>query len=151
MLHTFQSTVSWPIKSRVIAGFFQSLGLFGWLVFHFFLVSITFAYTSRNPMWMWFSSSLLGSWVGSPRFICLGINFSDLLDQQITGPFFQTIAPIKCQAYRMEVLSFTLSFSYRWYYFTISNLVRFWYKVWSRELGIRISIIVIIVSISAHQ
>ena len=33
--------------------------------------------------------SMAGSF-GSPKFICLGIKFSNHLDQGITDPFFQT-------------------------------------------------------------
>ena len=47
---------SWPIEFRVITGLFQSLWSIGSLVFHSFLVSIRFAYTCRNSMWMEFSS-----------------------------------------------------------------------------------------------
>ena len=35
------------------------------------------------------SNSVAGS-VGSPKFICLGINFSDHLDQRITDSSLQT-------------------------------------------------------------
>ena len=51
--------------------------------------------------------------VGSPKFICLSINFSHYLNQRIIDPFSQTNSPNKCEAYRMKVLSFTLKFSYR--------------------------------------
>ena len=51
------------------------------------------------------SYSMAGS-VGSPKFIYLGIDFSDHLDQQITDSFFQ-ITPNKCQAYRIKVLFLT--------------------------------------------
>ena len=47
---TFQSLGSWPIGSRVITGFLQSLWSIGSLVFHLFFVSISFAYTSGNLM-----------------------------------------------------------------------------------------------------
>ena len=51
--------------------------------------------------------------VGSPKFICLSINFSHYLNQRIIDPFSQTNSPNKCEAYRMKVLSFTLKFSSR--------------------------------------
>ena len=45
--------------------------------------------------------------VGSPKFIYLGINISDYLDQRIT--FFKQVAVAsnECQAYRMKVFSLT--------------------------------------------
>ena len=49
---TFQSLGSWLIGSRVITGFLQLLGSLGSLAFYLFLVSINFAYTSRNPVSM---------------------------------------------------------------------------------------------------
>ena len=49
---TFQSLWSWPIGSRVRTGFLQLLGSLELLVFYLFLVSISFAYTSRNPVTM---------------------------------------------------------------------------------------------------
>ena len=49
LFRTFQSLGSWPIGFRVITRFLQLLGLLGSLVFYLFLVSINFAYTSRNP------------------------------------------------------------------------------------------------------
>ena len=52
LFHTFQSLGSWPIGSRVITGFLQLLGSLGSLVFYLFLVSISFAYTSRNLVTM---------------------------------------------------------------------------------------------------
>ena len=56
LFRTLQSPGSWPIESRVIAGFFQSFGSFGSLVFRVFPVLISFAYTTRNPMSMEFPS-----------------------------------------------------------------------------------------------
>ena len=49
---TLQSLGSWPIASGVITRFLQLLGSLGSLVFYLFLVSINFAYTSRNPVSM---------------------------------------------------------------------------------------------------
>ena len=49
---TFQSLVSRPIGSRLIKGFLQLLGSLRSLVFYLFFVSISFAYTSRNPVSM---------------------------------------------------------------------------------------------------
>ena len=43
--------------------------------------------------------------VGSPKFIYLGINISDHLDQRIT--FFKQVASNECQAYRIKILSLT--------------------------------------------
>ena len=55
--------------------------------------------------------------VGSPTFIPLGINFSDHFDHRITDYLSKQIVLNKCQAYRMNVLSFTLGFSCGWNYF----------------------------------
>ena len=52
LFRTFQSLVSRPIGSRLITGFLQLLGSLRSLVFYLFLVSISFAYTSRNPVRM---------------------------------------------------------------------------------------------------
>ena len=49
---TFQLLGSWLIGFWVITGFLQLLRSLGSLVFYFFLVSISFAYTSRNPVSM---------------------------------------------------------------------------------------------------
>ena len=51
-VHTFQSLGSQPIGPRVITGFLQLLRSFGSPVFFLFLVSISFAYTSQNPVSM---------------------------------------------------------------------------------------------------
>ena len=51
LFHIFQSLGSWPIESWVIARFFESLGL---PVYYLFPASISFAYTSRNPISMEF-------------------------------------------------------------------------------------------------
>ena len=106
LFRNFHSLGSWPIGSRVITGFLQSLGSLGPLASHLFLVSISFAYTSRNPMSMEFlqktqvrktetynyvikSTNGSGEWmaalirysmagsVSSPKFIYLGINISN--------------------------------------------------------------------------
>ena len=106
LFRTFQSLGSWPIGSRIITRFLQLLGSLASLAFHSFLVSISFSYTSRNPMSMEFprkhkweksetynyvmkstsgscewmaaliSYPMAGS-VGSPKFIYLSINISD--------------------------------------------------------------------------
>ena len=54
MFCTFRSHGSCTIESRAIAGFFQSLESLGSLVFHLFPFSISYAYTSRDPMSMKF-------------------------------------------------------------------------------------------------
>ena len=66
--------------------------------------------TYKRLVWMAAQISYSMAWsVGSPKFICWCITFSHYLNQRIIDSFFQ-IAPNKCQAYRMKVLSFTLSF-----------------------------------------
>ena len=52
LFRTFQSLWSWAIGSRAITGSLQLLGSLVSLVFYLFLVSISFAYTSRNPVTM---------------------------------------------------------------------------------------------------
>ena len=52
LFRTFQSHGSWLIGSRVITEFLKLLGPLGSLVFYLVLVSISFAYTSRNPVSM---------------------------------------------------------------------------------------------------
>ena len=98
-------------------GFLQLLGSLVSLVFYLFLVSISFAYTSRNLVSMgfcantsdknlkrnqtykrlvWMAAPISYSMalsVGSPKFICLYINFSHYLNQRISDPFFQTNSP----------------------------------------------------------
>ena len=70
--------------------------------------------TYKRLVWTVALISYSMAWsVGSPKFICLCINFSHYLNQRIIDPFFQTNSPNKCEAYRMKVLSFTLRFSYR--------------------------------------
>ena len=115
---TFQLLGSWLIGFWVITGFLQLLRSLGSLVFYFFLVSISFAYTSRNPVSMGLRANtseknpkpiyeikctsdlcewllqLVTQWsVGAPKLICLCINFSHYLDQRISDPFFQTNSP----------------------------------------------------------
>ena len=117
LFRTFQSLWSWAIGSRAITGFLQLLGSLVSLVFYLFLVSISFAYTSRNLVSMgfcantsdknlkrnqtykrlvWMAAPISYSMalsVGSPKFICLYINFSHYLNQRISDPFFQTNSP----------------------------------------------------------
>ena len=50
LFRTFQSLRSWPIGSRVITGFLQSLISLGSLISNLLLVLISFAYTSLNPI-----------------------------------------------------------------------------------------------------
>ena len=110
LFRTFQSPGLWPIEYRVIARFFQTLGSLG------SLTATLIGY------------SLVGS-VGSPKFVCLGINFSkNWINRSPLIHFSKQIALNKCQAYRMKFLSLTLGFYYCWQYFTISNLVRFSYR-----------------------
>ena len=52
LFRTFQSIGSWPIGSRVITEFLKLRGSLRSLVFYLFLVSISFAYTSQNPVRM---------------------------------------------------------------------------------------------------
>ena len=52
LFRTFQSLGSWLIGSGVITRFLQLLRSLGSLVFYLFLVSISFVYTSRNPVSM---------------------------------------------------------------------------------------------------
>ena len=115
LFRTFQSLWSW---SRAITGFLQLLGSLVSLVFYLFLVSISFSYASQNPVtmglranasdknlkqksichqtykrfvWMAAPISYSMAWsVGSPKFICLCINFSHYLNQRISDTFFQT-------------------------------------------------------------
>ena len=106
----------WPIRCRVITGFTKLLGSLGSLVFYLFLVSVSFAYTSRNPMSMEFrvytidkkpktlyvikcTSDLcqllngLISWMTKVHLFV--INFSHYLDQRISDTFFQTNSPLQ--------------------------------------------------------
>ena len=116
LFRTFQSLWSWAIGSRAITGFLQLLGSLVSLVFYLFLVSISFTYASQNPVTMglranrvtkiwiyichqtykrlvWMAaptSYSMARSVGSPKFICLCINFSHYLNQRISDTFFQT-------------------------------------------------------------
>ena len=140
LFRTFQSLGSRPIGSRVITGFLQLLGSLESLVFHLFLVSISFAYTSRNPVSKGFCANtseknpksiyvikrtsglcewLLQSvtqWLDQldhqSTFVCVSISRITWINGSGIH-FSKQITPYKCQAYRMKVLSFTLSLSYR--------------------------------------
>ena len=130
MFRTFQSFGSWPIGSSVNTGFLKLLGLLESLVFYLFFFSISFAYTSRNPLSMGLSANTSDK---NQKSICVIKRASDLcewllqsvtqwLDQldhqssfvyvsisRITWinrsliNFSKQIAPDKCQAYRMKV------------------------------------------------
>ena len=137
---TFQSLRSWPIGSRVITEFLQSLGSLATLVFYLILFSICFAYTSQNPLPMglrantsdknpkpiyvikrtsglyeWLLQSVT-QWYGQLdhqcSFVCVSISRITWINGSVIY-FSKQIAPNKCQAYRMKALSFTWSFSYR--------------------------------------
>ena len=140
LFRTFQSLRSWPIGSRVRTGFLQLLGSLESLVFYLFLVSISFAYTSRNPVRMGLHVNtsdknpkpiyvikrtnglcksllqLVTQWLGQldhqSSFACVSISCITWINASVIN-FSKQIAPNKCQAYRMKVLSFRLSFSYR--------------------------------------
>ena len=140
MFRTFQSLESWPIGSRVITGFLQLLGSLGSLVFYLFLVSISFAYTSRyrvtmglrantsekNPKpiyeikrtsgWCEWLLQSVTQWLDQLEhqcsFLCVSISCITWINGSMIR-FSKQIAPNKCQAYRTRVLSLTLSFSYR--------------------------------------
>ena len=124
LFHTFQSLGSWPIGSRVITGFLQLLGSLGSLVFYLFLVSISFAYTSRNPVTMGLSvntsnknpkpiyvikrSSGLCEWLLQSvtqwldqldyrcSFVCVSISRVTWINGSVLR-FSKQIAPNKCQ------------------------------------------------------
>ena len=137
---TFQSLRSWPIGSRVITEFLQSLGSLGSLVFYLILFSICFAYTSQNPLSMglrtntsdknpktiymikrtsglceWLLQSVT-QWHGQLdhqcSFACVSVSRITWINGSVIH-FSTQIAPNKCQAHRMKALSFTLTFSYR--------------------------------------
>ena len=140
MFRNFQPLGSWPIGSRVITEFLQLLGSLGSLVFYLFLVSISFAYTSRNPVSMglhantsnknpkpiyvikhtsglyeWLLQSVtegLDQLDHQSSFVCVSVSRITWINGSLIH-FSKQIAPNKCQAYRMKVLSFALSFSYR--------------------------------------
>ena len=139
MFRTFQSLGSWPIESRVITGFLQLFGSLGSLVFYLFLVSISFACTSQNPVRLGLRANTsdknpkpiyvikrtsglcewLFQWVThwldqldhQSSFVCVSISCIIWINGSVIR-FSKQIASNKCQAYRMKVLSFTLSFSY---------------------------------------
>ena len=140
LFRTFQSLGSWPTESRVITGFLQLLGSLGSLVFYLFLVSISFAYTSRNPVTMelrvnasdknpkpifvikrtsglceWLLQSVT-QWPDQMHhqgsFVCESISRITWINGSVIH-FSKKTAPNKFQAYRNKVLSFTLSFSHR--------------------------------------
>ena len=155
MFRTFQSLGSWPIWPRVITGFLQLFESLGSLIFYLFLVSISFAYTSRNPMSMglranasdknskpiyvikwasglceWLLQSLT-QWLDQldhqSSFVCVSVSRITWINGSVIHSSKQ-IAPNKWQAYRMKILSLSLSFSYREHYIVVSDLVRFWYN-----------------------
>ena len=70
-------------------------------------------------------------------FVCVSISRITWINASVIH-FFKQIAPNKCQAYRMKVLSFTLRFSYRQHYITLSDLVKFWIQILMKKLGFRI-------------
>ena len=133
LFRTFQSLRSWPIGSRVRTGFLQLLGSLGSLVFYLLLVSISFVYTSRNPVTMGLRANTSDK-NSKPIYVIKRINglcewllqsvtqWLDQLDRQssfvcvsvsritwINGSeirFSKQIAPNKCQAYRTKLLSF---------------------------------------------
>ena len=140
LFRSFQSFGSRPLGSRVITGFLQVLGSIGSLVFYLFLVSINFVYTFRNPMSMGLRANTsdknpkpiyvikhisglcewLLQWVTwwlyqldhQSSFVCVSTSRIIWLNGSLIH-FSKQIVPNKCQAYRMKVLSFALSFSYR--------------------------------------
>ena len=60
------------------------------------------------------------------KFICLGIDYLNHLNQLFIDPFSKQIIPNKRQAYEMKkVLSLVPRLSYQVHYFIISNSVRF--------------------------
>ena len=160
MFRTFQSFGSLPIESRVIAGFFQSFGILGSLVFHLFPTLISFGYTTRNSMSVefprkdkWEKSEaynyVIKRTIGSCKWLLLIVTYwMDQLDHQdsfvavsisrITWTnrygslihLSKQIVANKCQACRMKVLSLILVISYRLRYFATSDLVRFWCRFW---------------------
>ena len=60
-------------------------------------------------------------------FVCVSVSRITWINGSVIHSSKQ-IAPNKCQAYRMKILSLTLSFSYREHYIVVSDLVRFWYN-----------------------
>ena len=115
-------------------------GLLSWLEVCLFLVSISFAYTSRNPVSMglhantsdknpkpiciieltsglceWLFRSIT-KWLDQlnhqSSFLCVSVSPITWINRLLIH-FSKQIAPNKCQTYRMKVLSFALGFSYR--------------------------------------
>ena len=110
------------------------------LIFYLFPVSISFTWTSRNPVTMEFCANASGKnpkriyvikrtsdlcewllqsvtqWLDQldhqSLFVCVSISLISYINGSVIH-FSKQIAPNKCQAHRMKVLSFTLSFSYR--------------------------------------
>ena len=140
MFCTFQSLGWQLIRSRVITEFMQLLESLGSLVFYLSLVSISFAYTFRNPVSMglhantgdknpepiyvikrrsglceWLLQSVT-QWLyhldHQSSFVCVSISCITWINGSLIH-FPKQIVLNKCQAYRMKILSFTLSFSYR--------------------------------------
>ena len=136
----FQSLGPWPIWSMVMTGFSQLLGSHGSLVFYLFLVSISFVYTSINhvsmglranasdknpkPIYVIKRTSSLCEWLlqlvtqwldqldDQSSFVCVSISCITWINGSLIH-FPKQILLNKCQAYKMKILSFTLSFSYR--------------------------------------
>ena len=141
LFRNFQSLASRPIGSWVIKGFLQLLWSLGSLVFYLFLVSISFTYTSRNPVTMglrantsdknskpiyvikringlceWLLQSVT-QWLDQldhqSSFVCVSISRVTWINGSVIH-FAKKIAPNKCQTHRIKVLSFTLSFTCRY-------------------------------------
>ena len=118
LFRNFQSLASWPIGSWVIKGFLQLLWSLGSLAFYLFLAQSVLPIlpeiqsqwdcaqtqvtkirnlrnqTCRRLVWMAAPISHSMAWsVGSPKFICLCINFSRYLNQRISDTFCQTNSP----------------------------------------------------------
>ena len=60
-------------------------------------------------------------------FVCVSVSRITWINGSVIHSSKQ-IAPNKWQAYRMKILSLSLSFSYREHYIVVSDLVRFWYN-----------------------
>ena len=162
---TFQLLGSWLIGFWVITGFLQLLRSLGSLVFYFFLVSISFAYTSRNPVSMglhvntnnknskpiyvikrtsglceWLLQSVT-QWLDQldhqSSFVCVSISRITWINGSLIH-FSKQIAPNKCQAYRMKVLSFTLFFLSLTLHYSV-GFGQILIQILMKKLGIRIS------------
>lgn len=128
---------------------------FGSLVFYLFPVSISFAYYFKKstvdeiPAKAKWEKSEAYNYVikrttGSCKWLLLLVtHWMDQLDHQnsfvavsisritwTNGYLSKQIAANKCQTCRMKVLSLILVISYRWRYFAVSDLVRFWCRFW---------------------